>query len=133
MLARKGFDSHHCQINPNQEIGLECGWRHAQKRWAVNLEDFEKDSVEGRPWCWEVWVRPWCWEVWVRPWCWEVWVRPWCWEVGVRPCRQTIESMALELWELSSLPLKHIVGVLQISTDRDLKHYKMRCTLVGVR
>ena len=21
---------------------LECGWRHAQKRWAENLEDFEK-------------------------------------------------------------------------------------------
>ena len=25
---------------------LECGWRHAQKRWAENLEDFEKDSVD---------------------------------------------------------------------------------------
>ena len=29
-------------IKPRQEIWLECGWRHAQKRWADNWEDFEK-------------------------------------------------------------------------------------------
>ncbi len=40
-------------INPRQEMRLECGWRHAQKRWAENLKDFEKDSVEVRPWCWD--------------------------------------------------------------------------------
>ena len=33
-------------------MGLECGWHHAQKRWAENLEDFEKYSVEVRIW-WE--------------------------------------------------------------------------------
>ena len=31
--------------------------------------------------------------------------------------------------ELSSLPLRHVVGVLQISTDRDLKHRKMHRAL----
>ena len=36
---------------------LECWWSHSQKRWAENLEDFEKGSVEVRPWCWEVEVR----------------------------------------------------------------------------
>ena len=129
-------------INPRQEMGLECGWRHVQKRWAENLEDFEKDSVEFRPWCWEVGVRPWCWEVGVRSWCWEVGVRPWCWEVGVRPCswgfeigpcRQTIERLRMEFSaiELSSLPSRHVVGVLKISTDRDLKHYKMHWAFVG--
>ena len=35
--------------------------------------------------------------------------------------------------QLSSLPLRHVVGILQISTDRDLKHRKMCRTLVGVR
>ena len=27
-------------------MGLECGWRHAQKRWSWEFKDFEKTSVE---------------------------------------------------------------------------------------
>ena len=29
-------------------MGLECGWRHAQKRWSWEFEDFEKTVVEIR-------------------------------------------------------------------------------------
>ena len=85
-------------------MGLECGWRHAQKRCPENLEDFQKDSVEFRPWCWEG-------------------------EIG--PCRQTFESLPLGHGELSSLPFRLVVEVLQISTDRDLEHYKMCRVFVG--
>ena len=35
-------------INPRQEMELECGWRHAQKRWSWEFEDFEKTVVEIR-------------------------------------------------------------------------------------
>ena len=31
-------------INSRQEIRLECGWHHAQKWWAENLEDFKNHS-----------------------------------------------------------------------------------------
>ena len=112
-LARKGYDNHHCHNThlTRQEMGLECRWHHAQKRWAENLEDFEKDSVEVRPWSWEVEVRPWCWEVGVRPWCWEVGVRPCSWGVDIGPCRQTIEFLPLEHRELSSLPLRRRLGL----------------------
>ena len=30
-------------------MGLECGWRHAQKRWSWEFEDFENTAVEIRP------------------------------------------------------------------------------------
>ena len=45
-------------INPRKKMGPECGWRHAQKRLAENLEDFDKDSVEVQPWCWEIEIGP---------------------------------------------------------------------------
>ena len=66
-------------------MGLEYGWRYAQKRWAENLEDFEKDSVE------------------VPPWCWELGVRPCSWRFEIGPCRQTIDFFAIgaENWVLS--------------------------------
>ena len=89
-------------------MGLDSGWRHSQKRWVEYLEDFEKDSVEFRPWCWEVGVRPWCWEVGVRPWCWEVGVRTWCREIEIGPCRQTIEFLPLGHREFSFLPLSWV-------------------------
>ena len=41
-----------------------------------------------------------------------------------------MSSLPLGHRELSSLPLRHVVKVLQISTDRDLKHHKMRCAFV---
>ena len=47
-----------------------------------------------------------------------------------------MSSLPLGHRELSSLPLRHVVGVLQISTDKDLKHDKMHrmCVCVwGVR
>ena len=31
-------------------MGLECEWRHAQKRWSWEFEDFEKESVGS--WLW---------------------------------------------------------------------------------
>ena len=31
-------------------MGQECGWRHAQKRWSWEFEDFEKESVESWDW-----------------------------------------------------------------------------------
>ena len=140
-LARKGYGNHHCHDKPQTGNGLECGWRHAQKRWPENLEDFEKESNEFRPlcwevgvwpwcwevvvrpWCWEVGVRPWCWEVGVRPWCWGVRVRPWCWEVGIRPgswafvigtCRLLPlgQGMEFSAWELSFLPLRRWLSLL---------------------
>ena len=40
-------------------MGQVYGWRHAQKRWAGNLEDFKKRFRL----CWEVEFWPWCWEV----------------------------------------------------------------------
>ena len=133
-------------INPRKEMGLECGWRHAQKRWAENLEDFEKESVEFRPWCWEIGVRPWCWEIGVRPWCWEIGVRPSCWEIGVRPscweieigpCRQTTEILPLgaENWvlchrvEFSTVATVKSFGSRPAKMNWDLKHYKMCQTL----
>ena len=95
---------------------LECGSSHAKKRWAENLEDFEKDSVE---------------------------VRPWCWEVGIPPCswRLTLNHAGRQLsfchWgiELSSLPWSWVVGVstieacgwiFRISIGRDIKHHKIK-------
>ena len=29
---------------------LECGWRHARKRWSLEFEDFEKEAVKIGPW-----------------------------------------------------------------------------------
>ena len=52
-------------------------------------------------------------------------------KVDIGPWRQTIEFLPLGYRELISLPLRHVVGVLQISIDRDLKHYKMRYAVVG--
>ena len=37
-------------INPKQEMGLECGWRHALKRWAENLRILKNTGVEGWHW-----------------------------------------------------------------------------------
>ena len=42
--AQRIWQSPFVMINPRQEMKLECRWRHAQKRWAENLEDFEKRS-----------------------------------------------------------------------------------------
>ena len=36
-------------INPRQEMWLKCEWRHAQKRWSWEFEDFKKTVVEIRP------------------------------------------------------------------------------------
>ena len=33
---------------------LEYRWHHAKKRWAENVEDFEKDSIDFQPWWWEL-------------------------------------------------------------------------------
>ena len=41
-LVRKGYDNHHYHNKPQIEMCLGCGWRHAEKRWAENFEDFEK-------------------------------------------------------------------------------------------
>ena len=54
-------------------------------------------------------------------------------KVDIGPWKKTIESLPLGHRELSSLPLRHVIGVLQISTDRDLKHHKMSSAFVGVR
>ena len=45
----------------------------------------------------------------------------------------TVEKLRLDDGgrQLSSLPLRHVVEDLQISTDRDLKHRRMRCAFVG--
>ena len=103
---------------------LECWWRHAQKRWAENLEDFEKDSVEVRPWCWEVGARPWCCEVGARTWYWEVEIRPWIWETEIGPCRQTVEFsvVAVVVKFFGSRPAK---------MNWDLKHHEM-CRTLGM-
>ena len=53
------------------------------------------------------------------------------WEIEIGRCSQATESLPLGHRELISLPLRHVVGVLQISTDRDLKHRKMRSVFVG--
>ena len=96
-------------INPRQEMRQECGWRHAQKRWAENFEDFEKDSVEFWPWCGEVEFRPWCWEVRVQPYNWELTLD----HVG----RQLI-SLAIEAdscsWDFEVGPWKTIVEFLPL-------------------
>ena len=42
-----------------------------------------------------------------------------------------MSSLPLGHRELSSLPLRQVVGVLQISTNRDLKHHKMCSMLRG--
>ena len=40
-------------------MGLECGWRHGQKRWSWEFEDFEKtelrSTVEGSGWVFRIW------------------------------------------------------------------------------
>ena len=33
-------------------MGLECGWRHAQKRWSWEFEDFEKSQSDFQRWIW---------------------------------------------------------------------------------
>ena len=54
-LTRKGYDNHHCHNKPQRwAMGLECGWRHAWKRWAENLRMLKITSVEFQPWCWKV-------------------------------------------------------------------------------
>ena len=41
-----GCDNHKCHNkNPRWEMGLGCEWRHARKRWAGILGDFEKKAV----------------------------------------------------------------------------------------
>ena len=49
-LARRGYDNHNCHNKPQMEIGLECEWRHARKRWAENLEILKKTPDESRLW-----------------------------------------------------------------------------------
>ena len=97
-------------------MGIECEWRYARKRWAEDLGILKKTSVFG---------------------------------VDFRPCKSDNFLCHLGHRELSSLPwtrefgsqtigsdyavdkLKSDHGVLQISTDRDLKHYGMRSVFVG--
>ena len=40
-------------------MGMECGWRHARKRWSWEFENFEKSSVVIGLLRGELWVRPW--------------------------------------------------------------------------
>ena len=35
---------------PRQEMWLECGWRHARKRWSWEFEDFEKSQLRLDHW-----------------------------------------------------------------------------------
>ena len=111
-------------INTRQEMRLECEWRHTRKRRAENLEDFEKDLVEVRPWCWEVDVRSWCWEV-------EVW--PWSWGFEIGPCRQTIEFLPLNgvlCLEFSTVAASvKFLGSRPAKMNRDLKRHEMCRTL----
>ena len=45
-------------------MGLECGWRHARKRWSREFEDFEKVSVE--KWDWTMELSRWGFGHWVE-------------------------------------------------------------------
>ena len=45
-LACRGYEKHNCHNKPQIGNGLECEWRHAQKRWAENLEILKQRSVE---------------------------------------------------------------------------------------
>ena len=62
--AQRIWQSPLSQWTPRQEIGLECGWRHAGKRWSWEFEDFEKESVEG--WHWTIQADSWVLCHWVR-------------------------------------------------------------------
>ena len=108
-------------INPRKEMRLECGWRHAQKRWAKNLEDFEKDLVEFQPWRWEVGVRP----------------GSWGFEIG--PCRQTIEFLSLgQRMEFSAIEFSTVAAAIKffwpwrVKMNWDLKYHEKCRTFGGV-
>ena len=125
-------------------MGLECEWRHARKRGSWKFEDFENSQLGvdfgiyrqtdglsdsmANSWSWgpTMMVRSWVKTMMLRSWSLTMQLK-----VDIGPWRQTIESLPLGHRELSSLPLRHVVGVLQISTDRDLKHLEMRCAFVG--
>ena len=47
-------------------MGLECGWRHARKRWSWEFEDFEKESVGS--WDWTMEAENWALCYWVESW-----------------------------------------------------------------
>ena len=66
----------------------------------------------------------------VRPWCWEVEVRPGSWEIEIGPCRQTTKPLPLGHRQFSFLPLRHVIGFLQISIDWYLKHHGIRSAIV---
>ena len=73
-------------INPQTGNGLECWWHHALRRWAENLEDFEK---------WFSWVQTMVFKRWVPTMMLRSWgsdydveklgARPWCWEIEIGP------------------------------------------------
>ena len=80
-------------------------------------------------------LRSWGPTMMLRSWCPTMVLRSWSptmeLKVDIGPRRQTIESLLLGHRELSSLPLTHVIGALQISTNTNLKHYKMRNAFVG--
>ena len=126
-------------------MGLECRRRHAWKRWLGEFENFEKESVEmlrldhrGSQMRLGQWRQsgmsgPWRKSVEIRPWRQSVEIRPWRQSVEIRRWRQSVE---IGQWRQSDefLPLRHKVGFgpLKIySTDRYLKHHKIRCASGG--
>ena len=90
-------------INHRQEMRLEWGWRHAQKRWAENLEDFWKrfsrvPTMVLRSWGPTMVLRSWGPTKELRIWDWAMQVDNWVSVIG-----QRMEFSAIEL---SFLPLR---------------------------
>ena len=95
--------------------GLECGWHHAQKRWAVNLEDFEKKiqlilTLVLRSWGPTMVLRSWDLTMQLK--------------VDIGPWRQTVvfSAVAAAVKFFGSRPAK---------MNWDLKHHEM-CRTLGV-
>ena len=57
---------------------------------------------------------------------WGFWKRV-SWKGRLDHGDRQLSFLPLRNRELSSVLLRHVIGVLQISTDRDLKYHKMRC------
>ena len=80
MLARKGYDNHHCHKKT------------LNRKWGRSVDDVipRRDGLR----IWKILKKitsvefwPWCWKVEFRPQCGEVGIQPWFWEVGVWPGR----------------------------------------------
>ena len=136
-------------INPKQEMRLECGWRHAQKRWAENLEDFWKRFSWGPTMVLKSWgpttvlkswgpttvLKSWGPTIVLRSWSLTMELRIWNWTMQAD---NSVSAIGADNWVIChSVAFSTVAAAVKFCRSRpakmnwDVKHYEM-CRTLGV-